>query len=538
MRQLQDANSNAKHSQAWTLINDITQRKSANKGKLAGETEKERIENWYKHFCGLLGAKPSEDAGKNFNVKAVLPPQNIETGSFTKQEFEKAKSSLKMGKACGPDGIPPEVFRLCDFDDLLLEFCNDTLLKRDKPEQWSTLYLIPVPKSGDLSLTENYRGIALTCVIMKLYNKMLLNRIRPHIDRYLRKNQNGFRAGRSTVSQVLALRRIIEGLKSKNLSAIITFVDFKKAFDSINREIMFKILAAYGIPQLIVDAIAIIYDNVKAKVLSPDGETDWFNLFVGVLQGDTLAPYLFIIVLDYVMRQATEGMEEELGLTLKKRQSRRIGAQSVTDLDFADDLALLSNLVEEAQELLNRVEISAKSVGLLINGKKTEVMPINYSDPVILYTLSKEILKIVEDFKYLGSRTANTEKDIAVRKALAWKALNKLDKIWKSILSDEVKLNTFTTLIESILLYGCESWTLTQAQSKRLDGCYTRMLRKVQNKGWKDHGKISNSVLYGKIPRLTPKQPFCDFGRRKWAICPPPIGRRPMGNPVTWTFLA
>ena len=103
-----------------------------------------------------------------------------------------------------------------------------------------------------------------------------------------------------------------------------------------------------------------------------------------------MAPYLFIIVLDYVIRQATEGKEEEQGLTLKKKQSGRIGAQSVTDLDFADDLALLSNLVEEAQELLNRVEVSARSVGLLINGKKTEVMPINCSDPVILYTLSKE----------------------------------------------------------------------------------------------------------------------------------------------------
>ena len=132
-------------------------------------------------------------------------------------------------------------------------------------------------------------------------------------------------------------------------------------------------------------------------------------------------------------------------------------------------------------------------------------MPIIYSDPVVLYTLSKEILKIVEDFKYLGSRTASSEKDIAVRKALAWKALNKLDKIWKYVLSDEVKLNTFTTLIESILLYGCESWTLTQTQTKRLDGCYTRMLRKVLNKSWKDHGKISNSVLYGKTPRLTSK---------------------------------
>ena len=71
LRRLQDEHNNAKHSQAWTLINDITQRKSANKGKLAGETEKERIENWYKHFCGLLGAKPSDDAGKNFDAKTV-----------------------------------------------------------------------------------------------------------------------------------------------------------------------------------------------------------------------------------------------------------------------------------------------------------------------------------------------------------------------------------------------------------------------------------------------------------------------------------
>ena len=68
-----------------------------------------------------------------------------------------------------------------------------------------------------------------------------------------------------------------------------------------------------------------------------------------------------------------------------------------------------------------------------------------------------------------------------------------------------MKIITFTTLIESILLYGRESWTLTQTQAKRLDGTYTRMLRKVLNKSWKDHGKILNSVLYGQLPSLTSK---------------------------------
>ena len=154
-----------------------------------------------------------------------------------------------------------------------------------KPTQWSSLHIVPVPKSGDLRITSNYRGISLTCIITKLYNKMLLNRIRPYIDKHLRNNQNGFRAGRSTTSQILALRRIIEGIKSNQLSAIITFVDFRKAFDSISRTTMFKILSAYGIPQELVTAIALIYDDMRAKVLTPDGETEWFNMYTGVMQG-------------------------------------------------------------------------------------------------------------------------------------------------------------------------------------------------------------------------------------------------------------
>ena len=153
---------------------------------------------------------------------------------------------------------------------------------------------------------------------------MLLNRIRPVIDPLLRKNQNGFRPGRTTTSQILALRRLIEGVKDKNLPAIITFIDFKKAFDTIHREKLMEILRAYGIPNRIVSAIEILYEDTKAKVLTPDGETDLFEIKAGVLQGDTLAPYLFIIALDYSLRKAINGNEEKLGFRLKKRQSRRV----------------------------------------------------------------------------------------------------------------------------------------------------------------------------------------------------------------------
>ena len=87
---------------------------------------------------------------------------------------------------------------------------------------------------------------------------MILNRVQPATEPHLRTNQNGFRPKRSTASHILALKRLIEGVKQKNLEAAIVFVDFRKAFDTIHRGKMMKILLAYGIPKKIVDAIRVL----------------------------------------------------------------------------------------------------------------------------------------------------------------------------------------------------------------------------------------------------------------------------------------
>ena len=272
-----------------------------------------------------------------------------------------------------------------------------------KPKQWSIMNIVPIPKSGDLSKGGNYRGISLCSLVAKTYNKMILNRIRPAIDPLLRINQNGFRPGRTTTSQILALRRLIEGIKDKNLPAIVTFIDFKKAFDTIHRDKLMKILTAYGIPDRIVNAIKIMYSETLAKVISPDGETDLFEIKAGVLQGDTLAPYLFIIALDYALREALSGKEEELGFHLKERQSRRVGPICLMDLDFADDIALVSHEIVQAQQMLTRVETSAANVGLLANAKKTKVMSYNQPTEVKIKTKDGSILEVVDEFTYLGS---------------------------------------------------------------------------------------------------------------------------------------
>ena len=413
---------------------------------------------------------------------------------------------MKEGTAPGEDGIMPEVLQRINIDDIILKHANSLLENNEKPDQFSILNLIALPKSGDLGVTDNYRGIALSSLVAKIVNKMLLNRIRPKLDPLLRGNQSGFRPGRTTIAQILALRRIIEEVKKGQLSAVMVFIDFCKAFDSICHLAMFAILEAYGIPTKIVNAIKEVYKNIKAKVKSPDGDTDYFDILAGVLQGDTLAPYIFVIVLDYAMRQAIEGKEEELGLTLYPRKSSRVPAKSITDLDFADDIVLLSNNIEQAKRLLNRVEQECKKIGLRMNAKKTKSMFFNATIEIILtdegnsvkQALSEESLE--QDFKYLGSWSEKT-RDIIVRKALAWRSLHKLKPIWKSNLKRDLKIQLFRATTESILLYGCGTWSLTKQEEKSLDGTYTRMLRMVLNISWNEH--VTNTALYGTLDKVS-----------------------------------
>jgi len=98
-----------------------------------------------------------------------------------------------------------------------------------------------------------------------------------------------------------------------------------------------RILRAFNIPPRMLNAINLLYENTRARVVTPDGETEYFEIKAGVLQSDTLAPYLFAIVLDYIMRKTYIDREEELGFQLHRRRSRWNPAIIITDLDFADN---------------------------------------------------------------------------------------------------------------------------------------------------------------------------------------------------------
>ena len=138
-------------------------------------------------------------------------------------------------------------------------------------------------------------------------------------------------------------------------------------------------------------------------------------------------------------------------------------------------------------------------MGLHINETKTEF--ITYKNNGDLYSSSGAKLKKVENFKYLGSHIANTQRDIENRIGQAWGAITKMKELWNSDIMKQLKIDFFRAAIESILISGSQCWTLTKTQEKRLDGTYTRMLRTVIGVSWRD--KITNKQLYGNLPKIT-----------------------------------
>ena len=150
-----------------------------------------------------------------------------------------------------------------------------------------------------------------------------------------------------------------------------------------------------GQPKETVAVITIIYRNTKVKVRSQNGDTEYFDNVAGVLQGDTLAPYLFIICLDYVLRTSINNIREN-GFELTKKRSRRYSAKTITDTDYVDDIAILANTPNQAETLLYSLEWAAAGIGLHVNAHKTENMCFNQAGDIS--TLEGTSLKLIDNF--------------------------------------------------------------------------------------------------------------------------------------------
>ena len=207
---------------------------------------------------------------------------------------------MKSGKASGIDGIQAELLKadLTTATDIMYNLFNAIWKKDEIPGDWLKGLIVKLAKKGDLGNCDNWRGITLLSVPSKVFCKVLLNRIDEELDTILRQEQTGFRKGKGCVDQIFTLRNIIEQSIEWKTPLYINFIDFKKAFDSIHRDTLWKIVKAYGVPDKIVTLMKCFYTKFECTVLLNNKETDWFTVNSGVRQGCIVSPILFLISID------------------------------------------------------------------------------------------------------------------------------------------------------------------------------------------------------------------------------------------------
>ena len=265
-------------------------------------TAEEEMHRWREQFQTVLNhEEPS-------NPPEVEPNDelNIRTGHVTRIEIKNAIEKLKNGKAAGCDNIPPEATKAGGdtSEEVLLGLCNRIWSEEKIPEEWRKGLLIKLPKKGNLSYCKNWRVIMFLNMASIFFCRVILERIKIALDEKLREEQAGFRAGRSFTERIATLRIIIEQSIEWQSSLYINFVDFEKAFDSISRDVLWRLLRHYGLPDKIVTIIRVLYEGFSAQVVHNGQKTQPLDMRTGVRQGCLLSPLLFLVALDWVTRTA------------------------------------------------------------------------------------------------------------------------------------------------------------------------------------------------------------------------------------------
>ena len=470
-------------------------------------TEAEERQRWMEHFSEVMNRR--YEGNNLIDIPEADEDLDVSMNEFNVFEVEAIIKKLRRWKAPGYDGITAEMI-LAENEVtpriLTRLFCR-MWHEEVKPDEWELGVLVKMAKKGDLTDCNNYRGITLTSVVMKIYSMLILNRLERKIDEKLRDEQAGFRKGRSCTDQIFILRHVLQQCVEYRNPLLMAFVDYEKAFDSVHRPILWRVLRYYGIPLKYVNLIKNIHEHSRCKVNVSGVLSNEFSVNSGVLQGNVLSPMLFILLMDFVMRRTVrdggEGVEW-------------LGKRKLTDLEYADDAVLISKTPQDLQSLLSRMNEISQEVGLKINRRKTEMMRTEHAREDEI-TLEGERINDVESFKYLGTIISNSgslESEFNERLKRANQTMARLSKIWKSNrLKLHIKIRLYISLVRSVLLYGHESWYDNDTISNRFRRFENKALRRILGVKWQD--RIRNE----RIREIT-QVPYVDEimlrGRWRW----------------------
>ncbi|KAK3529879.1 hypothetical protein QTP86_007282 [Hemibagrus guttatus] len=343
-------------------------------------TSEESVQRRWKEYFEELMNEENEREKRVEGVNSV--EQKVD--KIRKDEVRKALKRMKSGKAVGPDDIPVEVWKCLGEAavEFLTSLFNRVLESERMPEERRRSVLVPIFKNkGDVQSCSNYRGIKLMSHTMKLWERVVEARLRKVVE--ICEQQYGFMPRKSTTDAIFALRILMEKYRDGQRELHCVFVDLEKAYDRVPREELWYCMRKSGVAEKYVRVVQDMYERSRTVVRCAVGQTEEFNVEVGLHQGSALSPFLFAIVMDQV--------------------SEEVRQESPWTMMFADDIVTCSESREQVEENLERWRFALERRGMKVSRSKTEYMCVNEREGSGTVRLQGEEVKKVQEFKYLGS---------------------------------------------------------------------------------------------------------------------------------------
>ncbi|XP_062862816.1 uncharacterized protein LOC134324867 [Trichomycterus rosablanca] len=471
---------------------------------------------WKEHYKDLL----NRDTIPEMEALEQLPQQPIienmgEPPSL--KEVQDAIGKMRNNKAAGPDGIPAEVLKKGGPD--LLEHIHALLLKiweEEKiPARLRDALIVPIFKKGDKADCGNYRGISILSTTGKALARVLANRLTPLSESILPESQSGFRPHRGTTDMIFIGRQLQEKCREQNQPLYMAFIDLTKAFDSVNRQALWLVLAKIGCPEKYIRVLRLLHDNMSATVLRGSGDkTEPFRVDMGVKQGCVITPTLFFISVAAILHLTSKNLPQGVKIMYRTdgqlfyinrfRAKGQTTTVSIMELQYADDNALVALSEENLQGTLFAFAKAYKQLGLAINIRQTQIFhqpPPNSSTPVLPPNISIDNIRLenVDHFPYLGSLLSSKtviDDEIDHRLSCASGVFLRLRKrvFENRDLQAKTKILVYKAVVLPTLLYGSEAWTTYSRHLKALEAYHQQCLRKILRISWEDR-RTNNSIL-------------------------------------------
>ena len=452
----------------WDLLNSSSK---SNKSK----TINVQLHDLEQHFKSLGNVPKFEEHSRESSLGINdMEIQDEELNKpITLDEVELMINKLKNSKACGKDMVRNEFLKCSPLGirKIIVNLFNIVLESGIVPSEWCVGVIIPIFKNkGESTNPDNYRGITLLSCLGKLFTSVLHHRISTFLDDSCRlgEEQAGFRSKYSTIDHVFVLKSIVDFYLQKRKRLYCAFIDYRKAFDLIDRKSLWYKLIKIGVNGKILNVVRNLYQNAKSCISSNGEVSDFFTCNVGVRQGENLSPLLFAVYLNDFQEHMSKfypglkTLNEDINSTLQGEDIEHLSKLSC--LLYADDTIIMAESPDELQTALHAVSEYCRAWNLTVNASKTKIMIFSRGKirrmPNFIY--GNEKIDVVFDFTYLGVQfnyNGTFKKAISRQIIQARKALySMLTKAKKMQLSVDIQCHLFDHLILPILMYGSEVW--------------------------------------------------------------------------------